>query len=203
MQQPTPTFTRNWHNEPDAWAAHLRRLAGLPVRALEIGSYEGRSACWLLEHVLTHPDARLDCVDPFQYRGTDSESRREAQAFQNDDHMREVKERFLANVAPYGKHVRHWQFSSEQFFRHAVDRYQLIEIDGMHSALPTLRDMLSAWELLDAGGMMVIDDLGWVGDCGFESRGPLLAFNAFLACCPATDVRVLHQHYIGILEKLA
>lgn len=32
---------------------------------LEIGSYEGRSAVWFLENILTHPTARIVCVDLF------------------------------------------------------------------------------------------------------------------------------------------
>src|SRR5690349_6873094 len=46
------------------WEIDLARLAGQPdLRFLEIGSFEGHSACWLLEHVLTHDTSTLTCVD--------------------------------------------------------------------------------------------------------------------------------------------
>ena len=32
--------------------------------ALEVGSHLGIAACWLLDKILTHPSARLTCVDP-------------------------------------------------------------------------------------------------------------------------------------------
>jgi hypothetical protein len=44
----------------------LEPFVGRPnLQFLEIGSFEGHSACWLLEHVLTHDTARLLCVDLF------------------------------------------------------------------------------------------------------------------------------------------
>jgi hypothetical protein len=53
------------------WTKILSRYAGQPgIQALEIGSLEGRSACWLLENILTHPTARLTAIDlfiPFQF----------------------------------------------------------------------------------------------------------------------------------------
>src|SRR5438105_2903605 len=52
--------------------AHLRGRAEL--RALEVGTYEGRSALWLLENILTDPSSRLVCVDLF-YELPDAESR--------------------------------------------------------------------------------------------------------------------------------
>lgn len=60
------TFTSDFFkgNIPN-WERWLAPFKGQPVTALEIGSYEGRSACWLLENILTHPDARLLCVDTF------------------------------------------------------------------------------------------------------------------------------------------
>ena len=45
------------------WERWLRPLAGQPTQVLEIGSYEGRSAVWLLQEILTHPESRLTCVD--------------------------------------------------------------------------------------------------------------------------------------------
>ena len=49
----------NW----ERWTAHLK---GRPIRALEIGSFEGRSARWIVDTLLTHPESRLDCVDTWE-----------------------------------------------------------------------------------------------------------------------------------------
>jgi len=197
-----PTFTVNWHNEPRAWERHLvPRLAGARARGLEIGSYEGRTACWLLDHVLTHPESHLDCVDPHAYAGDDSESRLEASAYAGP--MDQVLARFRANVAPYGPRLRHWRMPSDTFFRVGPrDAYNLVVVDGMHSALPTLRDLVHAWQALAAGGLLLVDDLKWEGRDGFQSYGPQRALDGLLGCVPADDVRILHRRYIAILEKL-
>src|ERR1700710_2270733 len=50
----------------DNWTRLLEEYRGRPgVRMLEIGSYEGRSAVWFLENVLTHPTAGIVCIDFF------------------------------------------------------------------------------------------------------------------------------------------
>jgi predicted O-methyltransferase YrrM len=41
----------------------LAPYRGQPAKFLEIGSYEGASAIWMLKNILTHPDARITCVD--------------------------------------------------------------------------------------------------------------------------------------------
>ncbi len=57
-------FTADWFSSHiPHWERLLRPLAGQPIQALEIGSYEGRSAVWLLQEILTHPESRLTCVD--------------------------------------------------------------------------------------------------------------------------------------------
>jgi len=59
-------FTTDYVTAREAsWAEPLSGFAGREgVRLLEIGTYEGRSAVWFVEHVLTHPTARLVSVDP-------------------------------------------------------------------------------------------------------------------------------------------
>jgi len=63
-----PNFSVDWHshNIPH-WRRILERYRGQPkVRALEIGSFEGRSTIWLLENILTHETAHIDCIDTFK-----------------------------------------------------------------------------------------------------------------------------------------
>src|SRR5437868_2701075 len=63
------------------WEKCLGSMSGkADLRFLEVGSFEGRSACWLLQNILTHDSARLTCVDiglesygPDQYRYCQSE----------------------------------------------------------------------------------------------------------------------------------
>lgn len=60
-------FTQDWFSKNiPVWERLFAPLKGRPnLQILEIGSFEGRSACWLLEHVLTGEGAGIDCVDTF------------------------------------------------------------------------------------------------------------------------------------------
>ena len=59
-------FTSNWFapNE-ELWLKHVapRFEHTKNVSFLELGSYEGRSALWILEHVLKDPSSSITCVD--------------------------------------------------------------------------------------------------------------------------------------------
>jgi tetratricopeptide (TPR) repeat protein len=52
-------------NNIPVWKKYLNKFVDKEINALEIGSFEGESACWLLDNVLTHQFARLTCIDPF------------------------------------------------------------------------------------------------------------------------------------------
>jgi len=62
-------FSRNI----ETWKHHLRRFAHKPdLNFLEIGSFEGASACWLLKNILTSGSSRLTCIDTFDFAGQGS-----------------------------------------------------------------------------------------------------------------------------------
>lgn len=63
------SFTTDWVTQfVPSWTKHvLPVLAGRPgVRWLEVGSFEGRSALWTLDNVLTGPGSEITCVDLWQ-----------------------------------------------------------------------------------------------------------------------------------------
>lgn len=198
-----PTFTSNWHNQVDQRAKHLAPFAGRPLLALEIGVHEGRSTCWLLDQVLTHPESRLWTVDPFGFAADDSEARREKDAFESPE-IKQHRARFFQNVRPYGDRVRHFELRSDEFFATVPKAtFDLAVIDGSHAGLQACRDLLHAWQRLVIGGRLVFDDYRWRGDKGFASNGPKRAMDAFLKVVPPEDVEIVYRGYIMILEKLA
>jgi predicted O-methyltransferase YrrM len=61
-----PHFNYDWTSQNiELFNTTLAHLNGAPARGLEIGSFEGRSALWFCENILTHPEARLICIDTF------------------------------------------------------------------------------------------------------------------------------------------
>jgi hypothetical protein len=131
---------------PD-WSAWLSEYAGKPdVQALEIGSCEGRSACWFMDNILTGRDSCLLCVDPWvpPYSG---------------DH---VYRTFCNNVQDLRvAHVRKTSYIglSELLLQNRL--FDFIYVDGCREARVLMFDLCASWELLKKGGVMFVDDYDW------------------------------------------
>lgn len=143
-----PQFSENWfeHNIPhwERWLGDFRGRSGL--RALEIGSFEGRSTLWLCENILTSDDCRIDCLDLFA-----------ADPVYGDYHAR-----FRANTAAHAHKIREFPGPSFDGLRKVDGRYDIVYIDGWHSAFGAMADGVMSWPLLKVGGVMIFDDYLWV-----------------------------------------
>jgi glycosyltransferase involved in cell wall biosynthesis/predicted O-methyltransferase YrrM len=192
-------FTQDWFsvNLP-VWQVQLTRFCHQPdLRVLEIGSWEGRSACWLLTHVLTHESARITCVDLF-------EGGLEHQTY-DPNVLQSLEQRFDWNMAQTGspEKVRKMVGHSQQVLRSLIpDTYHLAYIDGSHIASDVLEDTLLTWRLVKVGGVIVFDDYGWRFPDGVTEEPPKAAIDAFLSIFKA-KIKLLHQGYQVIIEKTA
>lgn len=141
-------FTADWftHNVPNFEAC----MKALDKRELfmEIGSYEGRSTCWLLEHGLAD-DGEITCIDP--YNG-----------------LEDVYQRFSANTIEARSSmqildlIRSTSYDALSWLIQDTvgkpDIYDFIYIDGSHAPDAVLTDACMAWGLLRSGGVMLFDD---------------------------------------------
>lgn len=129
------------------WTEFLGKYVDKPVKALEIGSFEGRSATWLLDNVLTSPHSHITCIDPFgDALGIPSEL---------------LYSRFLANVSDHIDRVTVLRGSSHSFLKFLPPgTFDFIYVDGDHSSASVLTDAVLAWSLLKPDGVMVFDDFG-------------------------------------------
>ena len=61
-------FSTDWFSyHLPVWQQVLKKFVHLPnLNFLEVGSWEGRTACWLLDNVLTHESSKMTCIDTFQ-----------------------------------------------------------------------------------------------------------------------------------------
>lgn len=145
-----------------SWQEHLGGLAGrADARGLEIGCFEGRSTLWFLEHVLTHPDARMACVDVF----TD-----------------EIEANFDHNVKLSGQQDRvdkYKGYSQDVLRALEYESYDFVYIDGCHLASCALADAVLSWDLLRKGGFMIFDDYLFKINAPPSER-PKIAVDAFL-----------------------
>jgi predicted O-methyltransferase YrrM len=182
-------FTEDWlsHQLP-VWENLLTPLAGKPLKALEIGVFEGRSTVWLLNHVLTHPESILIWIDTFggsnEHAGKD---------------LSGLEDRFRANTARFGKKVSGHVGRSQDVLRDLKGEFDLIYIDGSHEAADVLADAVLAWPLLKPGGLMGFDDYGWRVFPEPERR-PAPAVDAFLTCMRGKFTEV-HRGYQVWVKK--
>lgn len=171
-------FTVDWHSHNiPVWEQILDKYKGQPdVHALEIGSFEGRSTVWLLENVLTHETARIDCIDTFE-----GSVEHERMGLNLDN----LLGRFLSNTKPYAKKIGRFIGRSQDVLRSRdfvpweVYSYDFIYIDGSHKAADVLEDAVLSFRLLKIGGLMIFDDYAWNGGGPTEFDNPMLGVNSF------------------------
>lgn len=150
----------------DQFAAILNRCElkpSDPLRILEIGSFEGRSACWFSDNFMDHPQSRLVCIDTFKGGA-------EHQKFLKTEHP-DILLKFLERVdllANFRKNVNRSRNAhkievlvGESAARLPELRHQqfdLIYIDGSHHSEDVMLDGVNAWHLLRDGGALIFDD---------------------------------------------
>jgi predicted O-methyltransferase YrrM len=169
------TYTYNWftHNAPQ-WESMLAPYVGQPcLNFLEVGSFEGMSACWLLRNVLTQPTSRLTCIDLFPETMGPGEGM---------PRMATPDRTFDSNIAATGKgaQVTKLRGSSEVLLRSLpAAAYDFIYIDGSHNAPYVLSDAVLSWYLLKVGGLLCFDDYGWMPEFPRLER-PQAGIDAFM-----------------------
>lgn len=185
-------FTHDWfsHNIP-TWTRLLAEFRGKPgIRALEIGVFEGRSTCWLLENILTGANSTVDCIDTFSG----------GMEHQELD-MNSVQSRFEFNTAPWRDRVNLHVGHSAQILPMLSGPYDIIYIDGSHAACDVLTDAVLAWSLAGNNAVMIFDDYKWPMYPDQPWLRPQMAIEAFLQCFTGWH-KVLHVDYQVAIRKL-
>jgi len=179
-----PTFTQDWFSArvPEIQTSLMNVTTPNP-QVLEIGSFEGLSSTWFLEHF---PSGRITCIDTW-------EGSIEHTSFD----MRKIEATFRGNVlVPYASRVRILKgYSHDVMFGLEPRSFDVAYVDGSHDRADTLSDIVMAWNLLKIGGVMLVDD------CGCEDPGPRTALQAFLAVYDGRHT-VLHSGYQVHVLKL-
>jgi predicted O-methyltransferase YrrM len=160
----------------------LSPFKGKPARALEIGTHEGRSATWLLTHILTHPESRLLCIDIFE------------------------QPVLRANLQESGASSRvEVRIGRSSELLHSSDllpdSFDFAYVDGSHSSCDVLEDAVNVFRLIRVGGIIGFDDYEW-DDPQFNQHGtPKPAVDAFVHCY-AHKLAVLERGYQVWLQKV-
>ncbi|MBP6994044.1 class I SAM-dependent methyltransferase [Candidatus Woesebacteria bacterium] len=170
-------FQTDWFSPTiDEWDETLANYQSKPSLAfLEIGSFEGRSAIWLLENILTDPTSHLTCIDTW---GGSAEHQNTTLDFA------QVERNFDDNIRISGKSTQVKKIkgrSAVELRKLAFGSYDFIYIDASHKAYNVLEDAVLSWRLLKIGGIMIFDDYVWEPQYA-EIDSPKLAVDSFIQC---------------------
>ena len=138
-------FTTDWFSmKIPYWKEIFAKYKKTPWNCLEIGSWEGRSACFLLGEL---PDSKLTCIDTFQG----------SVEHVNED-TTQIYSRFLKNTDQYKDRLNVYTSKSFDVLKKIDDTFDFIFVDGSHEYKDVVFDGLLAWKLLKPGGLMIFDD---------------------------------------------
>jgi len=164
-------FTQDWfsHNIP-LFEKFLKPLKDL--RILEIGSFEGRSALWMIQNlnpkklVLVDPGQESNIVLKLNLSGLD----------------------YTLIEKPNNEAWRDYIF----------EEFDFVYVDGSHSSKNCYFDMILGWTVLKSGGIMAIDDYAWPLQSE-DQTSPKEAVDLFLQ---RKDYVLLHKNYqVWLMKK--
>lgn len=165
------TFTTDWttSNIPH-WRKALAKFTGKPgIRALEIGTWEGRSTKIFLELFLTGTKSKLTTIDR--------------------DHSRFDHNRNILEEAYPSKLIAVQTEAFEWLRDYAGPPFQFIYLDGPKDAGDLIDQAVLCWRILADGGVLIFDDYMWPGvaPAPFENpprhyaNPPRVGIDAFMA----------------------
>jgi predicted O-methyltransferase YrrM len=165
-----PHFTTDWSRSRAHWPDLFDRL-GLDgnrdrLRFLEVGCFEGQSTLWWFENVLGLTGT-VTVVDPFEIEREDTPQ----------------LERFRRNLRGYEDRVDEQVGTSRGLLPLLYcrgDEYDLVYVDGSHTAADVLADAVLSWPLVRPGRAILFDD--YVGLEGEAWQTPRIAVDAFVRC---------------------
>ncbi len=178
-------FTRQMFYRDASWRRLLATRIGRPgLRYLEVGVFEGSSFTWMLDNVLTAPDAQATAVDIFYADAIPYEAT------------------FRANVArsPGAAKATILKGDSALVLRTLpLGAFDIIYIDGGHGQRPLFLDLANAWMLLAPNGMLILDDYGLGPNLPDELR-PKPIIDAFMSAV-AFESDVMHREWQVFLQR--
>jgi predicted O-methyltransferase YrrM len=152
------------------------------TKMLEIGSFEGRSAIWFLENILTGSGSSITCVDGFWAPYGD------------------VFDRNIAASGQAHRVTRLTGFSQTILPALADAGFDAIYIDGGHTEREVAEDAFHAWRLAKPGAILIFDDYAWRPELPLEDR-PKRAIDRFLIDREGEYHLMLHRYQV-IVRKL-
>jgi lipopolysaccharide biosynthesis glycosyltransferase/predicted O-methyltransferase YrrM len=172
----------------------LRSSLDHSPRALEIGSWEGRSAVYLLQNFCNAPTSELVCIDHFDLHRT-PDGRERYKKIQHNLSIPGFPFRIIDEFSAVGL----YRLLQEEI-ESPTGGFDFVYIDGSHEADDTLLDAELAWRLTRQGALVVFDDYEWTAEPPESIHHPKRGIDAFLLL-HNREYEVLHRGYQVIIRK--
>jgi len=204
-------YTRDWLKHAINNFLYVKEFGQLH-NILEIGTFEGRSACWLLKNLLADTGT-LTCIDPFPDKQIRDSSELFASSqinpFKNISYSVENKvlNQFNSNISqvkkPQQKVNLFQEVSYTALSKLIVDKKQFgfIYIDGCHWGQVALTDACMCFGLLEPNGFMLFDDYLNQDRPNVYNR-PKIAIDAFVNIFQP-DLEIHRLGYQVLIQKKA
>ena len=133
---------------------------------LEIGSWEGNSALYILKN---HKTKKVVCVDLWDKAKNSKKMNKK-----NFDN-------FIYNLKNFKNKYSYFKMTSDQFFLKNKKFFDVIYVDGWHGNAKVARDISNSWKILNIGGIIICDDY-FYGDIykNLDKNIPATAINNFI-----------------------
>lgn len=148
------SFSQDWFSSHiPIWESIIDNFQ--PVSILEIGSYEGRSACWLIDRIGLKRDLQITCIDTWNFPLVDPLSP-EAKFDQNLDLAIKSSSSKVIVKKLKGR-------SADVLPKLLADdhSFDMIYVDGSHNGSDVLTDLVLSYQLAKLGGIIICDDYLW------------------------------------------
>lgn len=182
-------YTHGWFNQSEI-KQRILQFVGIESKntILEIGCFEGLSSVYFADNLLNHPESSLICVDPFLL-------------IDNNDHkklLNNVEDRFDYNISicKNSSKIIAKKITSDIFFETNDVKFNFIYIDGSHEPDYIKRDMMNAFNVLENGGIMWLDDY-----CGGETMDIKNTMDNVLSKLDG-KFKIIHKGYQLAIKKL-
>lgn len=172
------SFSNNWFDATaahywDRLKKHLLKTFQTNLNCLDIGTYEGRSAIWMVENLIKDSGS-LHIVDPLR-----------------DDY----KSTLLRNISKTGIEERIFLHEGDsiielpKILEEKSEYFSFIYIDAGKTASDNCLNALLAERMLKVGGILVIDDYLW-GKPGIDFRyAPRLGIDSYASLTLLTELQ--------------
>ena len=188
----TYKYTQTWFLGSEIRKILLRFVENNKVnKILEIGCFEGLSACFFSDNIMDHEQSTLDCVDPHFPTGTVKGITSKC----IDQNTIKLFKENTSNSKNSSKITYHNE-TSDDFFSKNQKKYNFIYIDGCHEDDYIIRDMENSFRCLEKDGIMWMDDYR-----GNNNRGKISQVMDKVLEKYAGQYKLLYKRYQLAIQK--